>query len=518
MKEHIILKVTDGELFRFFDSEDRTQFVLGSRRTCDLVVKSPLVLAEQLRFVCEEGTWWVEDLTPAGAKSEAACGGKLFRHPKIKLDGELSIRRAGDKKPENCVRISLVKQIAKRRSGAKVDLTRKTVTVVGRAADCDIVVDNPQVSERHFRIIFDGEACFVEDLHSMNGTYVNNKKVRRAKLSDYDRVSIPTAAYTFYDRKLLFSTSPAGIQIDVVGVTKDVADRNSRGKVRLVDRVSFRVEAGDFVAVVGGSGAGKSTVLDCINGMRPATGGRVYYDTNDYYDNINSYKNVVGYVPQKDIMHDDLSVAEGLYYTAQIRMRTDLSREEIEARVRAAIADVSLTGKEHLRISALSGGQKKRVSIAMELLADPKVIFLDEPTSGLSPDLDLEMMQLLKDLAKKGRTIVVITHAMENLDKCDRVAFLGRGGRLCFYGKADEVFKYFNRRSYSRIFAALSDEETCLFFERKYRAGAYYRKMYKTFVQTYGESETLAPPADESEAKRLPAPPAPIREERHEEE
>src|SRR5699024_6404481 len=111
--------------------------------------------------------------------------------------------------------------------------------------------------------------------------------------------------------------------------------------------------------------------------------------------------------------------------------RADLSKEELKARVAAAIADVHLQGKEHLRISSLSGGQRKRASIAMELLSDPKAIFLDEPTSGLSPDLDLEMMELLKDLSKKGRTIVVVTHAMENLDKCDRVAFLGRGGRLC---------------------------------------------------------------------------------------
>ena len=169
--------------------------------------------------------------------------------------------------------------------------------------------------------------------------------------------------------------------------------------------------------------------------MRPATDGKIYYDTNDYYENMNTYKGVIGYVPQRDIMHDDLTVAQGLRYTAMLRMRADVSEKELAERVNGAIADVRLQGKEKLRISSLSGGQKKRVSIAMELLSDPKVIFLDEPTSGLSPDLDMEMMGLLKELAKKGRTIVVITHAMENLDKCDRVAFLGNGGRLCFYGE-----------------------------------------------------------------------------------
>ena len=134
---------------------------------------------------------------------------------------------------------------------------------------------------------------------------------------------------------------------------------------------------------------------------------------------------------RRDILHDDLTLETALFYTALLRTRADLSKEEVKARVAAAIADVRLQGKEHLRISSLSGGQRKRASIAMELLSDPKAIFLDEPTSGLSPDLDLEMMELLEDLAKKGRTIVVVTPAMDNLDKCGRVVFLGRGGRLC---------------------------------------------------------------------------------------
>ena len=139
-------------------------------------------------------------------------------------------------------------------------------------------------------------------------------------------------------------------------MTKLVQDKNARGKISLVTGVSFRIEAGEFVAVVGGSGAGKSTLLDCINGMRPATGGKIYYDTNDYYENMNSYKGVVGYVPQKDILHDDLPLEKALFYTARLRIRADLSKEETLKRVREAIADVKLTGKERLRVSALSGG------------------------------------------------------------------------------------------------------------------------------------------------------------------
>ncbi len=491
---NIILKISDGELFNFFDSEEKKEFTVGSKRTCDVVVKGFFVAPEQLRFIQKNNVWYVEDLTPEGYKSEVLTGGKRFKRPVVRFDSDIVIRKTGEKRGDT-VKISSVKKITRKRGGSNFDLTQKTLTVVGRDPSCDIVVDNPMVSEKHFRIVYDGSDYYIEDLRSIGGTFVNNRKIRRARLGDYDRISIPSAAYTFYERKLLYSTSPAGIQIDAVGVTKDVADRKSHGKVRLVNAVSFRIEPGAFVAIVGGSGTGKSTLLDCLNGLRPATDGGIYYDTNAYYDNIRSYKNVIGYVPQKDIMHDDLTVETALRYTAMLRMRSKMPGEEIRARVKEAIADVKLSGRENLKISALSGGQRKRVSIAMELLSDPKVIFLDEPTSGLSPDLDLEMMDLLKELAGKGRTIVVITHAMENLDKCDRIAFLGKGGRLCFYGEHKDVFRYFNRKSYSRIFAALNDDTLCAYFESKYRSGEYYKELYSAFCEQYADAKAcMLPP------------------------
>lgn len=493
--DNIILKITYGELFEFFDSDSKNEFVIGAKRSCDLVLKAAFAAPEQIRCIRRDGVWYAEDMTPEGAKSEVLLNGKRFKRPIVRLDDEITVRKAGDKKNADVVRISPVRKITRRRTGDKLDLTKKTITVVGRNPSCDLVLDNPMVSEKHFRIVYDGKQCFIEDLHSINGTYVNNRKIRRAELNDYDRISIPSAAYVFYDKKLLYSTSAAGIQVDCVGVRKEVTDRTSKGKICIVNNVSFRIEAGDFVAIVGGSGAGKSTLLDCMNGLRPATEGEIYYDTNNYYENIRSYKDLMGYVPQRDIMHDDLPLAEGLYYTALLRMRTSMLKDEVKNRVREAIADVRLTGSEGVRISSLSGGQRKRASIAMELLADPKVIFLDEPTSGLSPDLDLEMMDLLRDLSRKGRTIVVITHAMENLDKCDKIAFLGKGGRLCYYGAYSDIFRYFNRRSYSRIFATLSDEKNSEFYERKYRATDYYKKLHREFIATYGDlTNTLLPP------------------------
>ena len=505
--KNLILKIGEGDVYRFFDSEARTELLIGSARRADIVVRSPAVEPVQLRLLLRNNVWYAEDMAPEGARSVALLDGKRFKRPMMKFDGTLSIRPTGKKEKKDIVTVSAVRQFTRKRVKNRFDLTSRTVTTVGSGEQCDIRVNSPLVSEKHFFIVFDGQNCYVEDARSVSGTYVNNKKVKRQKLGDYDRISIPSAAYIFYRNALLFSTAQGGIRIDAVNVGKRVPDRNAHGKVSLVTDVTFRIEAGEFVAVVGGSGAGKSTLLDCINGMRPATDGKIYYDTNDYYENMNTYKGVVGYVPQRDIMHDDLTVADALRYTAMLRMRADVSEAERKERVKEAIADVRLEGKEKLRISSLSGGQKKRVSIAMELLSDPKVIFLDEPTSGLSPDLDMEMMGLLKDLSKKGRTIVAITHTMENLDKCDRVAFLGHGGRLCFYGDVKDAFRWFNRRSYSRIFAALSDEATSEAFARKYRASAYYRELYAQLTEEYGKDCCLPPestPADDAPWERPP--------------
>lgn len=488
----IVLKIQEGDLFRFFDSEDKESFTLGAKRTADICVHSVYMLPEEVRFIQKNDVWYVQDLTNSDSKSRPMMNGKPFRRPDVKMDGVLTVCRTDGKKGAELVRISAMRQI-RRKKASDFDLTAKTVTTVGRGEKCDIRVDNPLVSEKHFFIVFDGANCFVEDAHSVGGTYVNNKKIKRQKLSDYDRISIPSAAYIFYRNRLLYSTASGGIRIDAVNVSKRVPDRNARGKISLVTNVSFRIEAGEFAAIVGGSGAGKSTLLDCINGMRPATDGKIYYDSNDYYENMNSYKGVIGYVPQKDILHDDLTVADALRYTARLRIRARLPKEEIAARVNAALEDVRLQGREKLRISSLSGGQKKRVSIAMELMADPKVIFLDEPTSGLSPDLDLEMMELLQELSKKGRTVVIVTHAMENLDKCDKVAFLGRGGRLCYFGESKDALRWFNRRTYSRIFASLSDEETSESFAKKYRGSEYYKKLYPLLTEEYGKGCALPP-------------------------
>ena len=192
-RDNLILKIQEGELFRFFDAESREEISVGSARTCDICIKSQIVSAKQAVLYKDGGVWMVHDFTPEGARSEILVGGKRPKRNPAPFGGELSIRRAGDKKTV-IAEISAVKQVNRRHDKKRIDLTERTVTTVGSGEKCDVRVNNPMVDEKHFFIVYDGGRCYIEDCRSTNGTYVNNKKVKRAQLNDYDRISIPSAA------------------------------------------------------------------------------------------------------------------------------------------------------------------------------------------------------------------------------------------------------------------------------------------------------------------------------------
>ncbi len=210
-----------------------------------------------------------------------------------------------------------------------------------------------------------------------------------------------------------------------------------------------------FVALVGGSGAGKSTLMDALNGLRPAQKGTVLYNNVDYYHAVAAFSTQLGYVPQDDIVHRDLTVERALYYAARLRLPSDFTKEQIQWRIDEVLEDVEMTERRKLLVSKLSGGQRKRVSIALELLANPGIFFLDEPTSGLDPGLDRKMMMLLRQLADRGRTIILVTHATNNINICDYVCFLAQGGRLAYYGPPNEAKTYFEKVDFAEIYSTL---------------------------------------------------------------
>ena len=270
---------------------------------------------------------------------------------------------------------------------------------------------------------------------------------------------MPTQVFAYSGGVLHYHEHKVGISVELINVRKTVKDRNTGKPLDIVDGVSMQIEPNSFVVLVGGSGAGKSSLLTCITGTAPCTAGSVCFDGIDTHGNRNAFDAVVGYVPQKDILHENLTVEQSLLCTARLRIAHDATRGELRSAVANAIAAVDLQGREKTMISSLSGGQKKRVSIAMELLASPRLLVLDEPTSGLSPDLDRSMMELCRKLSHENCTVLMVTHNMSNVNLCDRIAFLGVGGVLCYYGPPEQMDDYFGVELTSDIFEKLHDRE-----------------------------------------------------------
>jgi ABC transport system ATP-binding/permease protein len=225
---------------------------------------------------------------------------------------------------------------------------------------------------------------------------------------------------------------------------RDVGTGDSDDRRRLLDNVSLVIEPGQVVALVGGSGAGKSTLMRTLLGIEPTSAGQVELNGHPLRENFDTYRHQIGYVPQDDIIHGDLTVEEALGYAAKLRLPPDQNHRKT---IHVTLHQIGMLEHKGTLVRDLSGGQRKRISIGVELLANPQLFFLDEPTSGLDPGLDKKLMQLLRQLADQGRTIVLVTHATSNIHLCDRVAFMGQGGRLCYFGPPAAAQKFFELKT-----------------------------------------------------------------------
>ena len=324
---------------------------------------------------------------------------------------------------------------------------------IGRHPDNDVVLDSVLVSAHHAVLRKEGERYLVADVGSSNGTYVNGVQVSNAELKDGDVIWIADTRLVF-DRRgnMTRVVEPKGIRIDAVGVRKEV-----KGGKNLLADISLSIQPGEFVAIVGGSGAGKSTLMDALSGVRPATGGRVLYNGEDFYPRRALYTHQLGYVPQDDIIHRDLPLRVTLDYAARLRLPPDVTAQERAQVVAGAIEQLGLAEQADIPVHRLSGGQRKRASIGVELLTQPRVFFLDEPTSGLDPATDASMMRLLRDLTNNGSTVVLTTHATRNVVLCDKVIFMTRGGNLAFVGPPARALEYFEVDDFDEIYTLLED-------------------------------------------------------------
>ncbi|MEU1672964.1 FHA domain-containing protein [Streptomyces roseifaciens] len=377
-------------------------------------------------------------------------------------------------------------------------LTPRTVRI-GRGPDNDVTVDDLVVSRRHAELRSGpGGSYEIVDLGSHNGTFLNGHPVRRAPVLPGDIIGIGHSAFCLVGDQLQEYVDSGEISLDVQDLCVHV--EADGGRKRLLDGVSFPVEEKSLLAVVGPSGSGKSTLLNALTGLRPADQGAVLYDGRDLYRDYAELRARIGLVPQDDILHVQLTVRRALSYAAELRFPGDTAKAERLARVEEVIRELGLEQRADQPIHSLSGGQRKRVSVALELLTKPSLLFLDEPTSGLDPGMDRSVMNTLRTLADDGRTVIVVTHSVLSLDVCDRLLVLAPGGRTAFYGPPGDTPEFFGFKEWPEAFEAFENDKD-RDWPGEFRASSQHRQ----FVEAAAEQPRLAA-AEAPEAP--PAPPA----------
>ncbi|MEV5319947.1 FHA domain-containing protein [Streptomyces sp. NPDC052687] len=350
-------------------------------------------------------------------------------------------------------------------------LTTRTVRI-GRAADNDLVVDDLIVSRHHAELRARTDGGYeIADLGSHNGTYLNGTRVTSAAVHPGDIVGIGHSDFCLVGDQLQEYVDTGVVSLDVQDLTVSV----DRGRRQLLDHVSFPVGERCLLAVVGPSGAGKSTLMNALTGRRPADHGTVLYDGRDLYHDYAELRQRIGVVPQDDILHTQLTVRAALSYAAALRFPQDTAKAERQARVEEVIRELGLEAGAGRRVHTLSGGQRKRVSVALELLTKPSLLFLDEPTSGLDPGMERSVMHMLRRLADGGHTVIVVTHSVLSLDVCDRLLFLAPGGKVAYYGPPGDALAFLGFTHWPEAFEAF-DRGRDRDWAAEYRDSPFHRR------------------------------------------
>lgn len=332
--------------------------------------------------------------------------------------------------------------------------------VVGRGpAEVDFILEHPHVSRRHAHLIVDGGRVSLHDLGSGNGTFVNGQRLnRQVELTPGDCIDIGPFSLEFDGAALVSRSRSNNIELVAEQLGRVVKDRTTGKPLTLLDDVRLVIRPREFVCLLGPSGSGKSTLLSILSGRNPPDAGTVRVNGEDLYARFAALKQDIAVVPQKDVLHDSLAVGTALGYTAELRLPPDTSRAEHASSVADMLEVVGLTKRRGTLIRHLSGGQVKRASLANELMARPSLLFLDEVTSGLDEQTDREMMELFRQVADHGKTVVCITHSLANVEAtCHLVVVLTEGGRLAFVGTPEEARVYFGIDRLGNVYKKMTE-------------------------------------------------------------
>lgn len=329
------------------------------------------------------------------------------------------------------------------------ELTLARVTI-GRLPDNDVVIDDLLVSRRHAVLEQTPRGWMLRDRGSGNGTFVGGHRITQTPITENDVIGIGRTLLQLDGGRLVayVDDGSSSFEADSLTVT------TNKGKT-LLHSVSFALPARSLLAVIGPSGAGKSTLLNALIGAKPANQGTVRYADRDLYEDYDELRHRIALVPQDDVLHTALTVRQALSYAARLRFPADTTAADRMHRVEEVLAELNLSAQSDQLITSLSGGQRKRTSVALELLTKPSLLFLDEPTSGLDPGMDRSVMHTLRTLADDARTVVVVTHNVANLEVCDKLLLLAPGGWIAYFGPPSGALRYFGKADFAEIFLLL---------------------------------------------------------------
>lgn len=500
-------------------------FILGRAPECDLVVDAPQVSGRHLRIAVVQGAFHVEDL---GSSNGLYVDGQRVERAKVDSASLIGLgthvltmsqilamaqakRPAADRGPAGAVAGQQGGPVEVRRVGPDM-------LTLGRDAGCDVRIDDSAVSGRHARVFRSAGRLILEDLGSRNGSFVQRggqgdwDSVRSAVLRPQDRVRIGPRVFQFV-RAESERAANAGACLEVRGATLRVRDRETGAPRNILNQVTLAAFPGEIVGIMGPSGSGKTSLLSVLAGFVAPDAGEVRLDGVSLYEGQTLRAGMgplIGFAPQFDVAHELLTVRDAVRSSAQLRGSVAWTPAELDERVQRALVDVgmekhagTLMGSDTRK--TLSGGQKKRVNIAMELVLDPPVLLLDEPSSGLSAQDTLELMRLLRRLADQGRTVVLTIHQPSYgvYVQMDQVLILEEGGFVAWFGPtAQASFEFFD----------VNDRDPGTLMERLPRkASAEAPGLWATtFAQNEGRRDFMRLRAESASAARPgPTPPRP---------
>ncbi len=340
-----------------------------------------------------------------------------------------------------------------------------------------IHLPHPQISRTHAHITLRADQAVLVDLNSANGTYVNGVRIRQSTtVEPGDQIDIGPYALEFTGRTLVPRSRADNIELVARSVSRIVTNRETGKPLTLLDDITIVIRPREFVCLLGPSGSGKSTLLSILSGRTEPDAGGVLVNGQDLHAHFDALKHDIAVVPQRDILHDSLSVRDALWYTARLRLPPDLRGDEVEECVGGTLETVSLLQRSATLIRHLSGGQVKRASLANEILTKPSLLFLDEVTSGLDEQTDRDMMELFRSMADTGKTVVCITHSLTNVERnCHLVVILTAGGRLAFVGKPAEALEYFGIQRLGDVYERLA-QQPVEHWQKLFKASPLYRR------------------------------------------